>query len=87
VGNLLCRGCAEAIQRLCKGGCVLKGAVHWLCTGGAVFKEAVPNEAVLDMSKSLLVCRGTGILKLRQDSSANHCSVVQPTSCSEGTSS
>jgi hypothetical protein len=50
VGNLLCRGCAEAVQRLCKGGCVLKGAVHWLCTDGAVFKVAVPNEAVLDMS-------------------------------------
>jgi hypothetical protein len=50
VGNLLCRGCAEAMQRLCKGGCVLKGAVHWLCTDGAVFKEAVPNKAVLDMS-------------------------------------
>jgi hypothetical protein len=42
------------VQRLCKGyakwGCVLKGAVQWLCTDGAVFKEAVPNEAVRDMS-------------------------------------
>jgi hypothetical protein len=40
--------CAEAVQRLCKG--YAKGAVHRLCADGAVFKEAVPNEAVLDMS-------------------------------------
>jgi hypothetical protein len=52
VGNLLCRSHAEATQRLCEGGCVLKGAVHQLCTDEAVFKEVVPNEAVLDMSKS-----------------------------------
>jgi hypothetical protein len=46
----MCRGCAEAMQRLCKGGCVLKG----LCTGCALMglcsNEAVPNEAVLDIS-------------------------------------
>jgi hypothetical protein len=52
VGNLLCRGCAEAMQRLCKRGlCTERGcALMGLCTDGAVFKEAVPNEAVLDMS-------------------------------------
>jgi hypothetical protein len=50
VGNLLCEGCAEAMQRLSKGGLCTESAVHWLCADGAVFKEAVPNEAVLDMS-------------------------------------
>jgi hypothetical protein len=46
----LCRGYAKAMQRgLCtERSCAL--AVHWLCTDGAVFKEAVPNEAVLNMS-------------------------------------
>jgi hypothetical protein len=31
--------CAEAVQRLCKGGCVLKGAVHWLCADGLCSKR------------------------------------------------
>jgi hypothetical protein len=43
----LCRGYAKAKQ---KGGLCTERAVHWLCADGAVFKEAVPNEAVLDMS-------------------------------------
>ena len=43
----LCRGYAKAMQR---GLCTERGAVHWLCTDGAVFNEAVPDEAVLDMS-------------------------------------
>jgi hypothetical protein len=70
----LCRGYAKAMQR----GLCTEGAVHWLCTDGLCSNEAVPNKAVLDMSKSLLVCQGTGILQLRQGSSANHCSVIQP---------
>ena len=44
----LCRGYAKAMQR----GLCTDGAVHQLCTDGAVFKEAVPNEAVLDMSET-----------------------------------